>query len=61
VFGFDGRPFGQDYVFPWDLACVPFDNDEFLAWDSFWRSLGRICNIGQNRLYEFCYLLSFDL
>jgi hypothetical protein len=25
------------------------------------QSSGRICDIGQNRLYEFCYLLSFDL
>ena len=25
------------------------------------RSSGRICDIGQNRLYEFCYLLPFDL
>jgi hypothetical protein len=25
------------------------------------RSLGRHCNTGQQRLYEFCYLLPFDL
>jgi hypothetical protein len=25
------------------------------------RSLEMTCDIGQNRLYEFCYLLSFDL
>jgi len=25
------------------------------------RSLGRPCDINQNRLYEFCYLFSFDL
>ena len=25
------------------------------------RNLGRPCDIGQNRLYEFCYLFSFDL
>jgi len=25
------------------------------------RSLGRTCDIDQNRLYKFCYLLSFDL
>jgi len=25
------------------------------------QSLGRTCDIGQNRLYEFCYLLSYDL
>jgi hypothetical protein len=33
------------------------------VWVNFWvnRSSGRTCDIGQNRLYEFCYLLSFDL
>jgi hypothetical protein len=25
------------------------------------RSMGRTCDIGQNRLYKFCYLLPFDL
>jgi hypothetical protein len=25
------------------------------------RSLGRHCNMGQQRLYEFCYLLYIDL
>jgi hypothetical protein len=29
------RPFNQDYVFPWNLAYVPFGHDGFLAWDSF--------------------------
>jgi len=29
------RPFGQDCVLPWNLACVPFDHDGFLEWDSF--------------------------
>jgi hypothetical protein len=30
-----GRPFGQDGVFPLNLAYVTFDYDEFLAYDSF--------------------------
>jgi hypothetical protein len=30
-----GLPFGQDCVFPWNLSCVPFGHDEFLAWNSF--------------------------
>jgi len=25
------RPFGKDCVFSWNLACVPFGHDEFLA------------------------------
>jgi hypothetical protein len=33
--GLMGRPFGQDCVFPWNLAYVPFGYDGFLAWDSF--------------------------
>jgi hypothetical protein len=30
-----GRPFDHDFIFPWNLACVSFDHDGFLAWDSF--------------------------
>jgi hypothetical protein len=33
--GLIGRSFGQDCVFPWNLACVPFIHDGFLARDSF--------------------------
>ena len=29
------RPFGQNYVFSWNLACVPFSHDGLLEWDSF--------------------------
>jgi hypothetical protein len=32
-----GRPFSQDWVFLWNLTCVLFDRDGFLAWDSFSR------------------------
>jgi len=30
-----GRPFDQYFAFSWNLVCVPFDHDRFLAWDSF--------------------------
>jgi hypothetical protein len=30
-----GRPFDQYCVFSWNLVCVPFDHDRFLAWNSF--------------------------
>jgi hypothetical protein len=30
-FGLMGRPFGQDCVFPLNLAYVPFGHDEFLT------------------------------
>jgi len=29
------RLFSKDCIFLWNLACVPFSHDEFLAWDSF--------------------------
>ena len=25
--GLMGRPYGQYCVFPWNLACIPFDHD----------------------------------
>jgi hypothetical protein len=32
--GLIGRPFGQDCIFPWNLAYVPCGHDGCLAWDS---------------------------
>ena len=33
--GLKGRPFNQVRVFPWILACIPFNYIEFSPWDAF--------------------------